>query len=1249
MAKTPTSVSSEITPATLMQSLGGSAFSEECKGDFGRAAGQADALLAAARTPEETADALILRGGVHLLQGEPAPAVRLLERALEIVPNDASRTLRALSSLLLATHQRYNAFPDGNGVGAEEVSVRWRGAQDLLPIDARWQEARQRATDPNAQFEAWLIYSVLAQLQPQRYMVEGARFNPSALPPDQLRTLVTGSATQLYQMATSAGAPGMAAFADWAAADLLRRSGDLRTAQSLLDRARAGYRTAGDQAGEALCLMTGADWDAAPFSSPLVWNLADWDSSSASSALSVQVEAAEFTPGVPASYNEAEALYRAAAAPRGLAAIQLRRGFQAMLRDDWTDAAAFASGARGAFAACGDHRGQALAATHVLMCQLCGASLPGLDPAALAREIGAWGADSGSFSFTLGLGILVNRLSRHWLLRRGHYERALACSRTALTLFEALGARINATQCRVDHGLIHQAAGERTIALTLFARALDDYTALAVAYPAVADNLRQRAVFLATDLYQLALQQTDPDGMERTAARLARQLDWLPALPTDLDTLTAWFSALAGGQPDAAATAPGGSVPALPDPALMALRPMIAGFVAQSAVLAPLYRSRSQRARGDQPGADQSLDQATAALPGLPAGEQHLLHGALLAERGQFPAAAEAIHRHLAAGGANAGFAGRLTELMKTTGGDAGASQAALQERRTHEQAFAAFVMVHAYADAYAQLRALEAIAGAEWWRSDLKPWQPLCDIGEVYEARGESQQALDCYDRAIAELEARRASLSRDELKVALASDKGAQYLYFLAARAAVRAGDAAQGFAYAERGKARALLDLMGSVRLPESAVAQGPLGAWREAGMQLRLHQGLLAQARAQHPPAPDRIQSLETQVAAEETRLQAAEQALAQANPRFSETVSRSATPLAADAVARLLPPDTLLIEYFFLREDLLIWAIAPGAPPAAHWQACDVAALNRDILALHRACERREPLAPLAEGLAHLLLAPFAERIRGSKALLIVPHGTAHALPFQALPFDGEPLGLHRTLTYLPSASVLQWRPTGAPRPLPERILVVGNPTLDLPAAREEATVIAAQFADPVLLLEDQATEAAVRARIADAPLVHLATHGLLDAESPLNSAVALAGGETLSVYELMLLRLQARLVVLSACSTAQGETTGGDDVLGLTRGLLAAGAQAALVSLWPVEDRSTAVLMGEFYRQLKEGAAPAEALHDAQRFLHGLARDPSEGAPGAERRVVFGRQEVQTPVDPGYAHPYYWAPFVLVG
>ncbi len=244
-------MSTEITPATVVQSLGMSIFSEECKGDFGRAAGQADALLAAARTPEETADALILRSILHVLQGEPARALSLLEPALGEIPDDANRAALALSVVLLATHQSHNAFPDGSGVDAVDVSARWQVVRDLVPLDARWQQAMRGVTDPAAQFKARLIYNFLAAQQTLRHLIEAARFAPSPQPRDQLLSSAAEPAAWLRETAIAAQVPSVAAFADWAAADLYRRSGDLTTAHTLLERARAGYRMAGDQAGEA--------------------------------------------------------------------------------------------------------------------------------------------------------------------------------------------------------------------------------------------------------------------------------------------------------------------------------------------------------------------------------------------------------------------------------------------------------------------------------------------------------------------------------------------------------------------------------------------------------------------------------------------------------------------------------------------------------------------------------------------------------------------------------------------------------------------------------------------------------------------------------------------------------------------------------------------------------------------------------------------------------------------------------------
>jgi len=151
------------------------------------------------------------------------------------------------------------------------------------------------------------------------------------------------------------------------------------------------------------------------------------------------------------------------------------------------------------------------------------------------------------------------------------------------------------------------------------------------------------------------------------------------------------------------------------------------------------------------------------------------------------------------------------------------------------------------------------------------------------------------------------------------------------------------------------------------------------------------------------------------------------------------------------------------------------------------------------------------------------------------------------------------------------------------------------------------------------------------------------------------------------VYELMGERLNAELVVLSACDTARGAATGGDDVLGLTRALLAAGARRAIVSLWPVDDVSTSLLMGRFYGRLRDGAGPVEALTSAQRDLRTMR--PAEIADALatveECLRKTGATETMTPLPvaarprvpaapaetlpPVYDHPYYWAPFILIG
>jgi CHAT domain-containing protein len=352
---------------------------------------------------------------------------------------------------------------------------------------------------------------------------------------------------------------------------------------------------------------------------------------------------------------------------------------------------------------------------------------------------------------------------------------------------------------------------------------------------------------------------------------------------------------------------------------------------------------------------------------------------------------------------------------------------------------------------------------------------------------------------------------------------------------------------------------------------------------------------------------------------------------------------------------------------------------------SHQMSVDASALERQMRAFRRACEAHGAVDELGEQLAAMLLAPLADAIRANQRLVIVPYGAGHGLPFHVLPWEGQPLIATHLVSYLPSASALQFL-SGSRTALSERLLAVGNPARmsfapafgapredapPLPAAATEAAYVASLFNQGEALLGEAATESAMTSRLGAYPLLHFATHGHLSEEAPLLSSVLLADHEELTVFDLMGQQLNADLVVLSACETARGETTRGDDVLGLTRGLLGAGARAAVVSLWPVNDVSTSLLMGEFYRRLQDGSVPAAALQAAQNYLRALSASQIDAELAALRTRLEQTSVDAAALDPvndvhvsrhagaaarpttlmarDYSHPHYWAPFVLVG
>jgi CHAT domain-containing protein len=166
---------------------------------------------------------------------------------------------------------------------------------------------------------------------------------------------------------------------------------------------------------------------------------------------------------------------------------------------------------------------------------------------------------------------------------------------------------------------------------------------------------------------------------------------------------------------------------------------------------------------------------------------------------------------------------------------------------------------------------------------------------------------------------------------------------------------------------------------------------------------------------------------------------------------------------------------------------------------------------------------------------------------------------------------------------------------------------------------QEAQAVAETLPHATLLYGEEATEEALQRLGADCRFIHLATHGFFRRDNPMFSAIQL-GTNRLSLFDLYELRLQAEMIVLSGCGTGLNAVLGTEELVGLTRGLLYAGARSALVTLWDVNDASAASFMGRFYRHLSQGSPRAEAL-----------------------RLTMREQRLELP------HPYHWAPFILVG
>ncbi len=496
-----------------------------------------------------------------------------------------------------------------------------------------------------------------------------------------------------------------------------------------------------------------------------------------------------------------------------------------------------------------------------------------------------------------------------------------------------------------------------------------------------------------------------------------------------------------------------------------------------------------------------------------------------------------------------------------------------------------------------------------------------LAGLGFVHEKKGDPGQAESLYDQGIAVSESLRVSARIEELKTGVGSI--ATTLLVPAIRHKFKLGKWSEAFDLTEKARARTFLDQINNARINVHKGADPEL-ADQEQSLRFRvrsLEQELRKEQREN--PSSEAAITLAASLKETEEAYNVLLLRLKVSHPDYAELQSYSPRPL--NEIQRLLGPQTTLVSYFVTADKT--FAFVAGSDS---FQAVEIAVKEGDLRAsinwFRGFASLRDPQPQSLKQLHAWLIAPIRQHIKTAN-VIIVPHGVLHYVPFAALTDGRAWFGDEHAIHYLPSASIL---PSIRRRVGPDgkRVLAAAQAWAEgLPALRfvdEEARSVARLYrTEPLPTGRATKTEFLKRAPAYD--VLHIAAHAELNAHSPLFSRILLspdgADSGAIEVREVYAMDLaKTNLVVLSACQTQLGARSKGDDIVGLNRAFIYAGASSVIASLWRVDDQATSFLMRAFYGNLKRGLSKAAALQAAQ---------------------IATRKK--------YPHPYYWAAFVLTG
>ncbi len=487
---------------------------------------------------------------------------------------------------------------------------------------------------------------------------------------------------------------------------------------------------------------------------------------------------------------------------------------------------------------------------------------------------------------------------------------------------------------------------------------------------------------------------------------------------------------------------------------------------------------------------------------------------------------------------------------------------------------------------------------------------------GDVLARQGRPEAALAAYAQAIDGIEALRGVTEQEEIKIGVLGTT--QHFYEAIVRLCLERQHVARAFEYVERARSQAFLDKL--VR---------------------------------KSPELYERLDQPVTTLAEVQARLPA--------DALLLEYFTTGVLPRGEHLLNRLPPENERLREHLTLPPQIIIFAVTRDG--------CEVhqAALNPNSL--------RPQIGDPGPGrsllhdhlLRHLqarLIEPVGHLLPGKRLLYLVPHGPLHYVPFMALRrADGRYLldGDGPAIALAPSATILVRNCLGRPPSRADGVLALGYDDQAEAMlchaeteARRVAHLVGGQAWTGPRPKSQRLLAAGLRLR-----WLHFAGHAVFNPHDPLDSALRLGADDTLSARAIIDgLDLCADLVTLSACTSGLSHVVPGDELLGLPRAFLYAGAPTVVCTLWEAADLAALLVMEQFYTRLLQGQPAAAALRDAQvavRQMSGRAlaaaiarrqaEDPAYTPPQHELALIASAGDDGFP----FADPFYWAPFMLIG